>query len=405
MQVFPRFLPGLAAGERSILRQQLAAVFIVITLMNLGFYWQRMLRQEGERRNVHTVMRGWDGFAWYVWMPVAPATLLLIRRYPFNRDQKLRSAARLAAGSAAIYIVVTNARYLLRLTPNIWLPDELDLPTDWLTYRHTQLERLPIDFLTYGGLFAASFAIDYYTKYRQRAEEVLRLQLQAAQLQSELQRVQLTALRGQLQPHFLFNSFNAISTLVRQGRNEQADETIVQLSELLRFVMVNIDLQELPFEQELAFVRCYLEVERVRFGERLTVAFDVPPETLGCVVPNLLLQPLVENAIKHGVARRSGPGGVTLTASRAGDRLRVEVRNDGPVLPPGTLAGGWPVKPTGIGLRNTRSRLDHVYGADYRFEITARAEGGAVVQLDLPWRDAAPAAGQNDRPKLANAPL
>lgn len=400
MKVFPSYFTGLAASDRSTLRQQLAAVFIVITLLNLGFYWQRTLRQEAERRGVHTVMRGWDGLAWYVWMPVAPATLLLIRRYPFNREQKLRSVARLATGSAAIYFVVTNARYLLRLLPNIWLPDEYDLPTDWQTYRHTQLERLPIDFLTYGGLFAASFAIDYYTKYRQRAEEVLRLQLQAAQLQSELARLQLTALRGQLQPHFLFNSFNAISTLVRQGLNEQADETIVQLSELLRFVMVNIDLQELPFEQELAFVRCYLEVERVRFGERLTVTFDVAPEALGCVVPNLLLQPLVENAIKHGVARRSGPGTVTITAARSAGRLQVEVLNTGPVPAPGTLAGGWPVKSPGIGLRNTRSRLDHVYGTDYRFEIAARSEGGAVVRIDLPWRDFAAPAGQNAAPGL-----
>lgn len=400
MQVFPRFFPGLAAGDRAMLRQQLAAVFLVITLLNLGFYWQRLLRQEAERRNVHTVMRGWDGLAWYVWMPVAPATLLLIRRYPFNRDRKLRSVMQLAAGSAAIYIVATNTRYLLRLMPNLWLPDASDLPTDWQTYQHTMLERLPIDFLTYGGLFAASFAIDYYTKYRQRAEEVLRLQLQAAELQTELARLQLTALRGQLQPHFLFNSFNAISTLVRQGRNEQADETIVQLSELLRFVMVNIDLQEMPFEEELAFVRCYLDVERVRFGERLAVGFDVTSEALGCVVPNLLLQPLVENAIKHGVARRTGPGRVTITAARTGNRLRVEVLNDGPIPATGVLADGWPVKSTGIGLRNTRSRLDHVYGTDYRFEITARAEGGAVVRLDLPWRDAAPSAGKITAPNL-----
>ncbi len=187
---------------------------------------------------------------------------------------------------------------------------------------------------------------------------------------------------------------------MRQGRNEQADETIVQLSELLRFVMVNIDLQELPFEQELAFVRCYLEVERVRFGDRLTVALDVSPEALGCVVPNLLLQPLVENAIKHGVAKRTGPGRVALTAARVGDRLRVEVVNDGPEPVPGALANGWPVKSTGIGLRNTRSRLDHVYAGDYRFEIAARVEGGAMVRLDLPWRDSAPATGQNAAPGL-----
>ncbi len=225
-------------------------------------------------------------------------------------------------------------------------------------------------------------AIDSYTKYRQRADEVLRLQLQAAQMQSELARLQLTALRGQLHPHFLFNSFNAISTLVRQRKIEQADETIVQLGELLRFVMENIELQELPFEQEVAFARCYLEVERIRFGDRLAVEVAVPPEVLGCVVPNLLLQPLVENAVKHGISRRIAPGKIVIAAARHGDRLQVEVLDDGPGPPP----AGAPGRPAGIGLRNTRSRLTHVYGADYRFEMAARPEGGTVVRLDLPWR-------------------
>src|SRR5690606_22181941 len=132
---------------------------------------------------------------------------------------------------------ITNTRYLLRVAPNLWLPPEAQVPVNLVAYAHTQLERLPLDFLTYGGLFAASYAVDYYSKYRRRADELMQLQLRMAQVESELARAQLTALRRQIHPHFLFNSFNAIATLVRQGRNDAAVDTIARLGELLRFVM------------------------------------------------------------------------------------------------------------------------------------------------------------------------
>lgn len=383
MTMFSRVHEGLPADERRLLKWQLAVVFVVVTLLNLGFYWQRVLRENGVRHNLQSVVQGWDGLVWYVWMPAAPATLLLIRRYPFVREQAARSAGRLMLGSVAIYFVVTNTRYLLRMLPNLWLPDDLDRPVSWAIYLQTQIERMPLDFLTYGSLFAASFAIDYYSKYRQRAEEILRLQLEAARLQSELAKFQLAALRGQLHPHFLFNSFNAISALVRQQRNELAVEMIARLGELLRFAMEKIELQELPFEQELDFVKGYLDIERLRFGEKLDVAIDVEPDALGCMVPNLLLQPLVENAIKHGISKRLTPGRVRIAATRRHDRLLLEVIDDGPGVAPAPAAPA----PQGIGLRNTRGRLDHLYGADYRFEIAPRPEGGMVVRLDLPWRE------------------
>ncbi len=384
MTMFSRFHQRLSADERRLFKWQLAAVFVVVTLLNLGFYWQRALREAAIRHNLQSVVQGWDGLAWYVWMLAAPATLLLIRWYPFVRERPVRSLGRLVLGSAVIYFVVTNTRYLLRMLPNIWLPDELDRPVSWAIYLQTQIDRLPLDFLTYGGLFAASFAIDYYSKYRQRAEEILRLQLEAVRLQSELAKFQLNALRGQLHPHFLFNSFNAISALVRQQRNELAVEMIAQLGELLRFAMEKIELQELPFEQELDFVRCYLNIERVRFGEKLDVTIQVEPDALGAMVPNLLLQPLVENAIKHGISKRLTPGCVRIVAARRAGRLLLEVSDDGPGVAPAPAGQA----PAGIGLRNTRGRLTHLYGGDYRFEIAPRPEGGTSVRLDLPWREA-----------------
>lgn len=384
MKPFAGFLARLSAEERTVFKRQLAAIFVIITLLNLGFYWQRALREASLRHNLHSVMIGWDGLAWYVWMPAAPATLLLIRRFPVSRKNTGRSIAGLTLGSFAIYAVITNSRYLLRMTPNLWLPDIFDLPMDWETYLNTQFQRIPLDFLTYSGLFAASFAVDYYSKYRQRAEEVLSLQLQAAELQSEVAKLQLAALRGQWHPHFLFNSFNAIATLVRQHKNDLAVETIVQLGGLLRFAMEKIEQQELPFEEELEFIRSYLNIERIRFGEKLRVVLDVASDALDGLVPNLLLQPLVENAIKHGISKRLTPGEVRIVAQRRAGRLLVEVHDDGPGFPADAAFGAGP----GIGLRNTRGRLKRIYGDDFRFEIRLRAGGGTTVQLDLPWRDA-----------------
>jgi signal transduction histidine kinase len=385
MNFFSPFFARLSAEERTLFKRQLAALFLIVTLLNLGFYWQRVLRDAGLRHHVSGVIQGWDGLAWYVWMAAAPMTLLLIRRYPFTPEHPWRSSIQLLSGSIVIYLVVTNTRYLLRIFPNVWEADESDLPITWKSYGLTQIVRMPLDFLTYAGLFSASFAVDYYSKFRQRAEEVLRLQLEAARIQSELAAFQLAALRGQLHPHFLFNSFNAISTLVRQRKNELAVETIAQLSEVFRFFMEKIEQPELPFEQELEFIRCYLQVEGIRFGEKLRVSVDVEPATLNCIVPNLLLQPLVENAIKHGIARRMTPGEVRISAKRRDGRLLLEVSDDGPGESSRALDVAQ-ARSSGIGLRNTRQRLDHLYGANYRFQISPRLEGGTTVVLDLPWK-------------------
>jgi two-component sensor histidine kinase len=370
--------------DRNIFMVQVAVIFVIITLLNLGFYHGRELRNLELRQNLRRVMYGWDGLVWYLWLAAAPAMMLLIRRYPLSRGHVLANLARLALGSIAIYIVVANLRYALRVGPYLWLPDPSGLPLDWPTYRRTEMALLPIDFLTYCGFFAVSFAIDSYFKHRQRAEEVRQLQLEAVRLQSELTQSQLATLRGQLHPHFLFNAFNAVSTLVRQQKNEAAVNMITQLGSMLRLTMQNIDRQELTLDQELDFVASYLEVERVRFSDKLQTEIEIEPAARRCIVPNLLLQPLVENAIKHGISRRVTAGCVRVTAAQRGSRLHLQVIDDGP----GEGADDRPRPASGIGLRNTRSRLRHVYGDDFRLEILRRAEGGTLVRLDLPWREA-----------------
>ena len=376
-----------SAEEIRVLKVQLPLIFGVSVLLILGYHGERELRTSMvEREHVRAIMRGWDGFTWLVWLLAAPGILLLIRRFPLGRGQIRRSLAGLLLGSALSYLAVSNLRFCLRILPNLWVPAATALPVDWSHYLVTTLFLLPADFLAYACFFSATFAIDYHFKNRQRTEEALKLQLLTAQLQSDLARAEIAALRGQLHPHFLFNSFNAVASLVRQGRNETAVEIIVQLSALLRVAIERTGRQELSLEEELDFIRRYLDIERVRFGEKLQLDIAVEAAALGGVVPNLILQPLVENAIKHGISLRTRPGIVRLAARRVEERLEIEIVNDGPEDPPPARD---PSRKGGIGLANTRSRLEKIYGPDFRLELTPFAEGGMRIRLDLPWRLAA----------------
>jgi hypothetical protein len=365
---------------------QLLLLLAISLLLNLGFEsareWQRIAEEEHQ---LQTHLFGWEGLAWYVWLAAAPAMLWLIRRYPLLRGEKRRQhLGWIMFWSLLLYLAVANVRYLLHMVPNLWLPDEKDLPTDWHNYFYNTYRHWPLDFLTFGGFFAVTFALDYYFKYQQRAEETVRLQLQAAQLQSDLSRAELAALRGQLHPHFLFNSFNALATLVRQQKNDAAVEIIAQLSALLRLAIDRSGLQEVPLHQEIDFIQRYLDIEHVRFGPKLRVDFALTPESLQARVPNIVLQPLVENAIKHGISLRTTPGTVRVATARTGDRLNIEIADDGPDGPPPACSVSGPRKP-GIGLANTRAQLDKLYGADYRLEMIRQPAGGMVVRLDLPW--------------------
>lgn len=364
-----------------MLKIQIIVFVSVSILLSVGYHAQRELRAIAERDHVQLFLRGWDGLAWYVWLLAAPGMMLLIRRFPLTRGKILRHLAGLLAGNFLLYLGVTNLRFVLRIMPNLWMPAASDLPVDWTHYLVNLLVTMPMDFLTLSGFFFASFAIDYYFKYTRRAEESLQLQLRAAQLESDLARAELAALRGQLHPHFLFNSFNAVAALVRQNRNEDAIDVMARLSSLLRLAIERTGQQELSLEQEIDFIHRYLEIEQVRFGDKLRFDIAVAGKVLDGAVPNLILQPLVENAIKHGISRRTRPGDLTISVVRAADRLHVAVLNDGPDGPPAA-----PAAPGGIGLRNTRTRLEKIFGNDFRLEMSPQAGGGMKVFLDIPWR-------------------
>lgn len=222
-------------------------------------------------------------------------------------------------------------------------------------------------------LFAANVALRYYRESRERA-------LRAAQLETKLVAAQLKTLQQQLHPHFLFNTLHAISSLMHSDI-DAADRTLIRLSDLLRLTLERLGQEEVTLDDELEFLRKYLEIEGTRFADRLVVSYDIEEDAHEAQVPTLLLQPLVENAIKHGVARKSGAGHIAVSARRDNNMLWLEVRDDGVGLSEDALTA----LQKGIGVSTTRARLQHQFGADYRFEFHRLSQGVAVV-VAVPWR-------------------
>jgi two-component system, LytTR family, sensor kinase len=229
------------------------------------------------------------------------------------------------------------------------------------------------DILKYWIVVLGYLGWHYYKAYRERER-------QAAALATELVQARLQALRMQLNPHFLFNTLNTISALIHDNP-EAADRMIVRLSELLRRTLDRGDVQEVPLREELEFLRSYLEIEQMRFPDRLTVTFDIEPKTQELLVPQLILQPLVENALRHGILPREEAGRVEISARVVdGQHLELKVRDNGSGLP---AANGSPGR-EGIGLQNVRSRLAQLYGAAQQLEIGNASTGGVEARLRIP---------------------
>ena len=210
----------------------------------------------------------------------------------------------------------------------------------------------------------------------------------------------LEALRYQINPHFLFNTLNAISTLVAEHKNRDAERMIARLSDFLRLTLECDGTPEVPLAEEMAFVRQYLDIQQIRFGDRLTVTYDLDAETLSARVPPLILQPLVENAVRHAIMPREAGGRLTLEARRVDDRLHLRVADDGPGPPDDDVLA----KSSGVGLANVQNRLDALYGDDHRFRLDRADGGGCVVSIALPFHTDPDAATSVDTPDPASVP-
>jgi sensor histidine kinase YesM len=242
------------------------------------------------------------------------------------------------------------------------------------------------ELIIYLVVLAAGFARDYFLRYRERLTEAIQLRTHAAALQTQLAEAKLHALRMQVNPHFLFNTLHAISSLVeRDPRGVR--RMIARLSTLLRYTLDGTHAQEVPLQQELSFLEGYLEIQRIRFQGKLEVELDIAPEVVAALVPNLILQPLVENAIKHGVEQVAGNGQVVVRVWREAETLHLQVTDNGPGL---VSAGGQGTETgTGVGLRNTRERLESLYGASQYLVLEAVPTGGFVAHIALPYHTAA----------------
>ena len=235
--------------------------------------------------------------------------------------------------------------------------------------------------LTYWSLLAIQYGYGWYGRYEERKQEAMRLELRSSQLESQLAQAHLSALKMQLQPHFLFNTLNAIMVLVRRQRGREAEETLGLLSDLLRCVLEDVEAQEVPLRRELEYLQLYLGIEQVRFQDRLRVEIAAGPEVLNAAVPQMVLQPIVENAIRHGIGRSSSAGRLRISACHVNGMLEMKVQDDGPGLAPGS-----PGQTRGIGLANTRARLKQLYGDAARLSVENEEQGGVVATVVLPCR-------------------
>ena len=302
--------------------------------------------------------------SWLVLAALTPGILYLSNRFPFERRNWGRSLAVHALAGVVFAFTHLAGTELLYLT--------VAEKTKGFFSGFSQLLHFyfALDVFTYWAIVAACLGFYYYREYRNR-------ELTASKLQASLTEARLEALRAQLNPHFLFNTLNAISALALKGEPVVVAEMLGRLSDLLRATLDHGRAPEIPLARELEFLDSYLAIQRLRFGERFTVTQHISPETLETLVPSLILQPIVENAVVHGVGKQLGNGSIDISATRDNGVLRLEVRDSGP--------GFAPAQPNeGIGLGNTRSRLEQLYGTGYAFECGRPAEGGAVVRITIP---------------------
>lgn len=230
------------------------------------------------------------------------------------------------------------------------------------------------------GYFILYGAILLIGRFLDSRDRLAFQQTETARLNEQLSKAQLNALRRQIEPHFLFNTLNAISGLVRENRNDAAVEMIVGLSDFLRRVVESSDRQHVSLSEELEFVKKYLDIQKMRFIDRLQFSVDVPNQLLPAQVPTLILQPMVENAVKHGIAKRVQGGVIRISAARANGTITLRVYNDGPGLPL-----GWEKSHSGIGISNVRARLQTLYGNEFELNMANQEPGGVSVTVSLPF--------------------
>ena len=357
-----------------------AGYFLAWTLLGLFYFTREVSRrvywnEPFDWQNTLTIWLVGE----YIWAIVALVVLWFGTRWPLERQVLGRRVALhlvLSGGVAAAQLAMEAAAYLYLGTLSARVAGSF-----WLAWPALLVAGFHGNVMSYWVILGMHTGYRYYRKLQYREAQALRLELHAAELRGQLVRAQMSALKMQLQPHFLFNTLNAIMVLVRQKRVVLAEEMLGRLADLLRCVLEEGEAQEVPLHRELEYVRLYLSIEQVRFEDRLRVTMAIDPVALDAAVPHMALQPIVENAVRHGIARTSRAGTIHISADASDASVEIRVRDDGPGI---RAEGpeGW-----GIGLANTRTRLAQLYGGAASLTIRDGSPG-AIVTMVLPRRTA-----------------
>src|SRR5215475_1165132 len=347
-----------------------AIIFICWTSFALFFISQNYIIQAQFGRTIEWKM---TLFNWllgsYTWCAITPLILRLSNRFPLQRGKLLRVIGIHTFAAAFFFIVYLAVFVIARRLILGALPETRSL---FEAFRGYLIAEFHFGLLIYWMILGINQAIDYYRRYRDR-------ELLASNLETRLAVAQLDALRMQLHPHFLFNTLNSVSVLMRRDV-DAADRMLLQLSSLLRVTLARNAAHEIKLGQELEILERYLEIEQIRFRDRLTVRMHIDPLALEALVPQLFFQPLVENAIRHGIADRETGGEIDIRAERQNGMVYLQVSDNGPGL---TIPHGNFIE--GVGLSNARSRIERLYGSDSRFEVRNAEEGGLIVAAAFPF--------------------
>ena len=308
--------------------------------------------------------------SWLPWALATPLVLRLGRKFPSVQWRRLSLWFLHLSACIAIGLLFAVWSTWLEVVSNAFAnPAFVPVSSLWFDkFCNGMLSSL----LLYATILTAGYVLD-------SREQLARQQAESARLSEQLTRAQLHALRQQIEPHFLFNTLNAIAGLVRENKNEAAVNMIAKLSDFMRRVLEDGTRQQVPLAEEMEFVQKYMDIQKVRFADRLQLYVNIGSELYPAQIPSLILQPMVENAVKHGIAKRAEGGAIRITASQSEGKLTVTVCNDGPQLPP-----DWEMTRSGIGISNVRTRLQSLYGDHFELSMRSREAGGVDASFSLP---------------------
>jgi two-component sensor histidine kinase len=310
--------------------------------------------------------------SWLPWALATPLVLRLGRQYPPLQLRPFSTWLTHLVTCAMIGAISAGWSACLEILLDPWARSSAPGP-----FTHLWFGKFYSSILSFLILYSFIFAVSYTQESRER---LARQQMETARLNEQLSRAQFDALRRQIEPHFLFNTLNAIAGLVREQRNDAAVNMIAGLSDLLRRALENSNRQQSQLGEEMEFLQKYLDIQKVRFAERLHLSVDVPGELFSAQVPSLILQPMVENAVKHGIAKRAQGGAIRITACRSNGMLTLSVYNDGPTLP-----ADWEETHSGIGISNVRTRLQSLYGDSFALTLRNQSPGGVEASVSVPF--------------------